>query len=80
MSQSLIEALPRPRLNVRTGSYLLPIWFAALETWLIRRQGWQDLSRLNDHLLKDIGISREEAHLSARKPLRHRGVHLSFGA
>jgi uncharacterized protein YjiS (DUF1127 family) len=41
---------------------------AAVETWLMRRQGWQDLSLLNDRLLDDIGISREATLSKAGKP------------
>ncbi len=80
MSQSFIVARPRPPCSVKTGPNVLSSWIAAVESWLIRRQGWQDLSELDDHLLKDVGISQEEALWSARRPLRHRGVHLSSSA
>jgi len=80
MSQSFILARPHPRSNVRTVLHLLSTWVAAIETWLVRRQGWQDLNQLDDRLLKDIAISREEALWSARKPFRHHGVHLSSWA
>jgi uncharacterized protein YjiS (DUF1127 family) len=36
--------------------------------WLDRRQGRQDLRELDDRLLSDVGISREEALWEARKP------------
>ena len=78
MSQSFIPARPRPRSNPGIGLRVLSAWVLAMETWLIRRRGRQDLSQLDDRLLKDVGVSREEALWSARKPFwRHRGVHLS---
>jgi uncharacterized protein YjiS (DUF1127 family) len=45
---------------------------AALGTWiagaLARRRQRLDLSELNDHLLKDIGLSRSAAQAEATKP------------
>ena len=67
MSQSFVLARPRPRSKIDVGLRVLSHLVAAMETWLIRQQGWQDLSQLDDHLLKDVGISREEALWSARK-------------
>jgi uncharacterized protein YjiS (DUF1127 family) len=36
--------------------------------WLNRQQGRRDLSELDDRLLADVGISREDALWEARKP------------
>ena len=43
-----------------TGRHMLTGWVRTIEIWLIHHQGRQDLSSLSDHLLKDIGISRED--------------------
>lgn len=50
------------------GWHFLPIWTDTMGIWLGRRQGRQDLSALNDRLLEDIGISREDALWKAGKP------------
>jgi uncharacterized protein YjiS (DUF1127 family) len=36
--------------------------------WLNRRRGRQELSSLDDRLLNDVGISREEAFWNGGKP------------
>lgn len=46
----------------------LPGWVHAIEIWLVRRQDRQDLSALDDRLLEDLGISREDALWNAGKP------------
>lgn len=35
--------------------------------WTQRRKGRQELARLDDHLLLDIGLTPKEAHLETRK-------------
>jgi uncharacterized protein YjiS (DUF1127 family) len=47
---------------------MLSRWAGILAVWLDRRQGRQDLSELDDRLLADIGISREDALCEAGKP------------
>jgi uncharacterized protein YjiS (DUF1127 family) len=47
---------------------VLSCWSSAIEIWLNRRQGRQDLSALDDRLLADVGISREDALWEAGKP------------
>ena len=57
MSPSFHCCRPRPRSSAGAGSKPCSRrLLAAMETWLIRRQGWQDLNELDDHLLNDIGI------------------------
>ena len=36
--------------------------------WSQRRESRKHLARLDDHLLRDIGLSRKEADLEMRKP------------
>jgi uncharacterized protein YjiS (DUF1127 family) len=41
---------------------------AAIRLWRRRTRSRQQLRELNDHLLKDIGLSREAASYEAAKP------------
>jgi uncharacterized protein YjiS (DUF1127 family) len=50
------------------GWHFLPSWTNTMGIRLGRSQGRQDLSALDDRLLEDIGISREEALWNAGKP------------
>lgn len=40
----------------------------ALHTWRHRRRSRLDLLALDDHLLKDIGLTRAQVHVEASKP------------
>lgn len=42
-------------------------WIHAIDMWLARRQGWQDLNLLDDRMLKDVGITREQVIRNARQ-------------
>jgi uncharacterized protein YjiS (DUF1127 family) len=69
MSQSY--SVQRPDLvepTVATARNIAIGWAHTIEIWLIRYQGRQDLSLLGDHLLKDIGISPEDAFRESGKP------------
>jgi hypothetical protein len=39
---------------------MLSSWIGTITIWLNRRQGRQDLSALDDRLLADVGISRQD--------------------
>jgi uncharacterized protein YjiS (DUF1127 family) len=43
-----------------------------LRVWRARRRQRQTLAALNDHLLNDIGVSRNEARREAAKPFWRR--------
>jgi uncharacterized protein YjiS (DUF1127 family) len=67
MSQSFVQEPGRAGSaakagNVRSG------WKNILQIWLSRRRGRQELSSLDDRMLNDVGISREDALWKAGKP------------
>ena len=69
MSHSSVMEAPRASAAARAGRNVLSTWVRSIETWLIRRQGWQDLNSLDDRLLKDIGILREDRSLEGRQAI-----------
>jgi uncharacterized protein YjiS (DUF1127 family) len=42
-------------------------WIHAIDMWLARRREWQDLNLLDDRMLKDVGITREQVIRNARQ-------------
>ena len=69
MSQSFSIREPvRAGSHVASGRTALSRWTSIIGIWLNRRQGRQDLSELDDRLLADVGISREDALWEAGKP------------
>ena len=70
-------ALPREAAGMRTfrqqsvSSSSAGGWLRTLELWIDRshqRKQLGELAELNDYLLKDIGVSQEEAMREAEKP------------
>ncbi|MCX7298470.1 MAG: DUF1127 domain-containing protein [Hyphomicrobiales bacterium] len=50
---------------------LSPVLSRTIETiavWTVRRRQRRALAELDDHLLNDVGLSPEQAHLEANKP------------
>jgi uncharacterized protein YjiS (DUF1127 family) len=50
---------------------LPPVLFGLIGTiaaWIVRRRQRRTLAELDEHLLNDVGLSREQAHREAAKP------------
>jgi len=63
----LFNAEIASRLGNRLCSALLGM-SDAFWAWRARARSRRDLARLDDHILKDIGISRADAHRESSKP------------
>lgn len=59
----------QPARSIKAASSVRP-WGAlmTLLTWLERRRERRALLELNDHMLKDIGVSRADAWAEGSKP------------
>jgi uncharacterized protein YjiS (DUF1127 family) len=69
MSQSVsIKEPVRAGPVVAAGQAVLSSLANVIAIWLNRQQGRRDLSDLDDRLLADVGISREDAVWEAGKP------------
>lgn len=66
------ESLPltTPLAGMRKGFLMRTVEW--LEAYAAHRSQRRDLLSLNDHLLKDIGLSRSDAQNIASKPFRRR--------
>jgi uncharacterized protein YjiS (DUF1127 family) len=54
---------------VHQGAERFVAWIEAISGMFNRRRQRQALLELDDHLLDDIGLTREQAEQEARKPL-----------
>jgi len=68
MSQSFVLEPYPAKSGARRRLPILSGWVLATNMWLARRQGWQDLYLLDDRMLKDVGITREQVSRNARQP------------
>jgi uncharacterized protein YjiS (DUF1127 family) len=76
MSQSSVMEAPQTSAAAPAGRNVLSTWACSIETWFIRRQGWQELNSLGDRLLQDVGFSREDLSPEGRRAkLRAANLH-----
>jgi uncharacterized protein YjiS (DUF1127 family) len=68
MSQSFVLQPHPAGSDARIRLPMLSSLIRAIDMWLARRQGWQDLNLLDDRMLKDVGITREQVVRNARMP------------
>ena len=68
MSQSFVLQPRRAGSGARIRLPMLSRLVRAIDMWLARRQGWQDLNLLDDRMLKDVGITRQQVVRRVRQP------------
>ena len=81
MSQSVVLQPYPANSGARSRLPILLRWIRAIDMWLARRQGWQDLNLLDDRMLKDVGITSEQVIRNTRQPFwapGSRGYHGSL--
>lgn len=68
------SSLAAPSNRLRTGALFGPLvgFIELLQTWRSRRSWRLDLLRLDDHMLRDIGLERSDAELEIAKPFWRR--------
>jgi uncharacterized protein YjiS (DUF1127 family) len=69
MSQSSAIEAPLVGVAAKPGRNMFSGWAHRVESWLTRRHGWQELALLDDHLLKDVGFSREDLSPEGRQAI-----------
>lgn len=68
MSEYLLSRQqPAANLGANFGAMARAIW-QGLALMLMRRRSRRMLARLDDRMLRDIGVSRNEARIEAAKP------------
>ncbi len=68
MLQSFVLRSYPAKSGARSRLPMLSGWVRAIKMWRARRQGWQDLNLLDDRMLKDLGITREQVIRNVRQP------------
>jgi len=68
MSQSAVQEASRASPAAGMHRRIVGSWYRTLASWLNRRRLLQDLSSLDDRLLDDVGISREDVLWRAGEP------------
>jgi uncharacterized protein YjiS (DUF1127 family) len=67
MSQPSVILPPLAGAAIGTSRNMFSGWVCNVQTWLTRRSGWRELASLDDHLLQDVGFSREDLSPEGRQ-------------